>query len=95
MKIYQVISGQYQMEGGSRTYGDEWEQYLGADFSAAKRALTEELSVANNDEKYYTEGRIFEIGDDIDVTDKDELTNALCDCNGFDTFYSDFSTKEN
>lgn len=90
MKIYEVISGQYQMEGCSRTYGDEWVSYLGVDFSAAKRALTEESSTTRNNEKYYTEGRIFEIDDDVDVDDKDELTNALCDCCGFDTFYSDF-----
>ncbi len=94
MKIYKVISGQYQMEGSSRTYGDEWVSYLGVDFSAAKRALIEESSTTKNNEKYYTEGRIFEIDDDVDVDDKDELTNALCDCCGFDTFYSDFAITE-
>lgn len=90
MKIYEVTQGKYQKDG-SNPYGrgEEWPSYLGNDFEEAKKALVEELS-SGSDKDYYIEGRIYEIEDGVDVDDKDELADAICDCCGFDTFYSDF-----
>lgn len=89
MKIYEVTQGRYHKDGSNPyAYGDEWQSYLGNDLEEAKKAL-EELSTSD-DKHYYTEGRIYEIEDDVDVDDEDELINAICDCYGFDTFYSDF-----
>lgn len=34
----------------------------------------------------YVEARIYDIPDDTDVSDEDELNNALIDCCGYDTF---------
>lgn len=86
MLIYQVV------EISNGTMIEEWQEYLGTDFSKAKE-IKEQL--LNQNEKHLTkrekaiyqiEGRIFEFPDNIDFNDEDALTDALCEYSDYDTF---------
>ena len=86
MKIYQVVDGRaYDMT-------EEDIVYLGTDFEAAKEAK-ERVTYNNNNYltaseicRSYVAARIYEISDDIDLSDKNKVLDAICECCGCDTF---------
>jgi predicted nuclease with TOPRIM domain len=89
MKIYEVVTMEIRENGEP---GDEWQAYFGANYEEAKKALEKEKSNFTNyltaAEKAHTrvEGRFYKIDDSVDLSDKDEIENAVIDCIGYDTF---------
>jgi hypothetical protein len=90
MKYYIVGTRKYNTNHTDFT--DEWTSYSGFDYEEAKKALAEEQS---NYECYSTKqekathevfGEVYELPDDIDTTDKDAITDALCECCCCDDF---------
>lgn len=90
MKYYIVGTRKYNAKHTDFT--DEWTAYQGFDYEEAKKALAEEKS---NYECYSTKqekathevfGEVYELPDDLDTTDKDAVTDALCDCCCCDDF---------
>lgn len=84
MKFYEVVT--------ARKDGyDEWTEYEGFDREKALKALEdakwafEKYSTTKEKENQYVECRVYELPDDIDINDKDEITNAICECTGYDT----------
>lgn len=89
MKLYEVTSINIRNNG---EYGDEDQSYLGTDFKEAQKAYQEKCSdfknYLTNTEKKSTivEARVYDIDDTVDVSDEDELINAMYDCVGYDLF---------
>ena len=84
MKFYEVVT--------ARKDGyDEWTEYEGFDREKALKALEdakwafETYSTAKEKKNQYVECRVYELPDDIDINDKDEIINAICECTGYDT----------
>lgn len=83
MKLYNVVTA-------TKT-GDEWTEYDGFDRAKAVEVLEEaqwkfeKYSTAKEKENQYVECRVYDIPDDIDINDENEITNAICDCTGYDT----------
>ena len=83
MKLYEVVTA-------TKT-GDEWTEYEGFDRAKALEALEEakwnfeKYSTAKEKENEYVECKVYDIPDDIDINDKNEIINAICDCTGYDT----------
>lgn len=68
---------------------------MGPDYKKAICACDEALSnwerLDYRDKKESAiEGRIYEIPDDTDINDGDEIINAICDACGYDTFLSHY-----
>lgn len=86
MKIYQVVDGrQYDMT-------EEDIVYIGTDYEAAKEAK-ERVTFHNNNYlsareivHSYVAARIYEISDEVDLSDDEAVTDAICECVGYDTF---------
>lgn len=85
MKYYQI---------GTTSNGDEYVSYEGASLEEAKKALEDERYAFENLHPYdkkRTEvwGRVYDLPDDVNLNDEDELINAICDCLG----YNDLETE--
>ena len=86
MKIYQVVDGMEDV------ITEEDVVYFGTDFEAAKEA--KQRLIEHNDaylterekNRAYVEARIYEISDDADLSDDEAVTDAICECGGYDTF---------
>ena len=86
MKIYQVVDGR------EYTMTEEDLVYFGTDFEAAKEA--KQRLIEHNDaylterekNRAYVEALIYEISDDIDLSDDEAVTDAICECGCYDTF---------
>lgn len=65
---------------GNGEYGDEFDSYAGFDFEKIMEAYS---NVRSND-KYALEIRAYELPNDIDVNDEDEISNAIVECAGYD-----------
>lgn len=79
MKYFQV---------GTTSNGDEYVSYEGTSLEEAKKALEDERYAFENlhsRDKKYTEvwGRVYDLPDDVNLNDEDELINAICDCLGY------------
>ena len=88
MRVFEVVSIKIRANG---EYGDEYQSYLGFDFEKAEEAYKSEVSnyelLSESDKKSTCiEARVYAIDDTVDVNDVDELTNALCECIGYDFF---------
>lgn len=77
--------------------GDEYAEYLGADLNEALKAYDD---AKTNYDVYLTssektnaevEARVYEIADNVDIEDTDELTNAIIDCCGYDEFAKSYN----
>ncbi len=87
MKYYQVGSTKYAKLHTED--GDEFLSYEGISLEEAKKALEDEKyafeKLHNYDKKRTVVwGRVYDIPDDTDITDENELINALCECIGYD-----------
>ena len=84
MKFYEVVTA-------TKNGYDEWTEYEGVDRAKALEALEEakwkleKYSTAKEKENQYVECRVYDIPNDIDINDENEITNAICDCTGYDT----------
>lgn len=86
MKIYQVVDGMEDV------MIEEDVVYFGTDFKAAKEA--KQRLIEHNDayltkrekEVQFVEARIYEISDDVDLSDDEAVIDAICECGGYDTF---------
>lgn len=91
MKYYKIGSRKY-VNAKHTDYNNEWISYEGFDFSKAWKALLEEKSnyesylTKNEKELFEVLAEVYDLPDDIDTSDKDEVINALCDCCGYDDF---------
>lgn len=77
---------------------DEFDTYAGTDKEKALDAAKSDWNHLTNREKQnnFVEVREYDLPDDIDLDDRYELVNALCDCCGYDRvieFDYDFSRK--
>lgn len=85
MKYYIVGTRKYTNEKHT-DLTDEWTTYQGFDYEEAKKALAEEKSnyecYSTKQEKvmYEVFGEVYELPDDLDTSDEDAVTDALCDC---------------
>ena len=91
MKYYKIGSRKYANTKHT-DYNDEWISYEGFNFSEAWKALLEEksnyesYSTKNEKELFEILAEVYDLPDDIDISDEDEIINALCDCCGCDDF---------
>lgn len=76
MKVYQVTSI------ANNSYADEYDEYLGFDFEKFIEVAQDAKSSVQDG--YKLECRIYDIPDDTDIEDENELTDAMCDCQGYD-----------
>ena len=88
MKLYEVTTIKIRANG---EFGDEFQDFLGFDFEEAKLAKEEALkSFSRLPNRYQkstvVEARVYQIEDDVDVTDKDAIIDAMCDCGGYNLF---------
>ena len=60
---------------------DEWTEYEGLDFNEALRAYDRATAYTCHD----VEIRAYELPDDTDINDRDELINTICECVGYNT----------
>ena len=98
MKLYEVVDGRRYTDIYEAVYGrhhtatEEDVIYRGTDFEAAKEAKEEVTYHSNNyltaSEicRAYVGARIYEISDDVDLSDKFAALDAICECCGCDTF---------
>ena len=70
LKYYAVITN---------TDNDEWTEYEGVNLKEAKQAYNR----AKLQTAYNIEIREYELPDDTDINDRDELVNAICDAIGY------------
>lgn len=69
--------------------GDEFTSYEGTSFEDAKKALEnekwkfEKYLTQNEKKRTIVWGRVYDIPDDTDLNDEYALSNALCDCLGY------------
>lgn len=80
MKYYQV---------GTTSNGDEFVSYEGTSLEESKKALEDERYAFENlhpsDKKHTVVwGKVYDLPDDTDLNDEDELINAICECTGYD-----------
>lgn len=92
MKYYEVAEITLNLNSKGYEMGDEESSYMGPDYKKAICACDEALSnwdrLDYRDKKENAiEGRIYEIPDDTDINDEDEIINAICDACGYDTFF--------
>lgn len=93
MKYYKIGSRKYTNPKHT-DYNDEWTSYEGFDFWKAWKALQEEKAnyechlTKKEKELFEVLAEVYDLPDDIDTSDKDEVINALCDCCGYDDFSS-------
>lgn len=86
MKLYEVTT---VCEGDMI---EEFLFYFGTDFEAAKEAKKRLIDMndghltAREKEVQHVEARIWEVSDDLDLSDDDAVTDAICECGGYDTF---------
>lgn len=69
--------------------GDEFSSYEGTSLEEAKKALKNEKQAyeglhPSDKKRTVVWGRVYDIPDDVDLNDEDSLTNALCECTGYD-----------
>ena len=93
MKYYKV--GTRKFTNPKHTdYNDEWISYEGFDFCKAWKTLKEEKAnyechlTKKEKELFEILAEVYDLPDDIDTSDEDEVINALCDCCGYDDFSS-------
>lgn len=65
---------------------DEWTYYKGFDLEKATKTYYDYKGTEGKDK---IEARVYNIPDDTNIEDEDELTNAICDCLGYDPFIED------
>lgn len=91
MKYYVIGTRKYTNEKHT-DFTDEWTAYQGFDYEEAKKALAEEQSnihsYSTKQEKATHEvfGEVYDLPDDLNTSDEDEIINALCDCCCCDDF---------
>lgn len=95
MKYYEVTDITLNLNSKGYERGDEECSYMGPDYKKAICACDEALSnwehLDYRDKKESAiEGRIYEIPDDADINDEDEIINAICDACGYDTFFEHY-----
>lgn len=95
MKYYEVAEITLNLNSKGYETGDEESSYMGPDYKKAICVCDEALSnwerLDYRDKKESAiEGRIYEIPDDTDINDKDEIINAICDACEYDTFFSHY-----
>lgn len=85
-QIYEVVDVR------ERGMVEEYRYYLGTDFEASKQTKSDlitsnESHLTPREKKHaYVEARIYEISDDVDLSDDEAVTDAICECGGYDTF---------
>lgn len=90
MKLYEVTT--VEMNHDKNDIRAEYQFYFGTDFEAAKEAKKRLIDrndghlTAREKEVQYVEARIWEVSDDLDLSDDDAVTDAICECGGYDTF---------
>lgn len=90
MKMYEVTT--VELNHTKNDIIGEYPFYFGPDFEAAKKA--KEDLIAQNEghltprekERNYVEARIYEISDEVDLSDDEAVIDAICECGGYDTF---------
>lgn len=95
MKYYEVAEITLNLNSKGYEMGDEESSYMGPDYKKAICVCDEALSnwerLDYRDKKESAiEGRIYEITDDTDINDKDEIINAICDACEYNTFFSHY-----
>lgn len=88
MKIYEVTTVNLMTNG---ELGDEYQSYLGFDFDSALTAKSKALDdydrLSDYDKKRcIVECRVYNVPDDVNVNDEDDITEAICECIGYDEF---------
>lgn len=88
MKFYEICDVDVKNNG---EYGDElliWEGFnLEEALSKKAEALNDFDRKSNRDKQHSTiECRVYELPNDTDIEDEDELINAICDCGGYNEF---------
>lgn len=62
------------------TNTDEWTEYEGIDLNEALRAYERATAYTAHN----VEVRAYELPDDTDINDRNELIDAICECVGYD-----------
>ena len=71
MKYYTTITS---------NQNDEWTEYEGIDVNEALRAYERVKPYTS----YDIEIRVYELPDDTNISDRDELVDAICECDGYE-----------
>lgn len=95
MKYYEVTGITLNLNSKGYERGDEECSYMGSNYKKAICACDEALSnwerLDYRDKKESAiESRIYEIPDDTNISDEDEIINAICDACGYDTFFEHY-----
>lgn len=88
MRVFEVANIDLRNNG---EFGDETQEYFGTNIDDAReayqRACSYYDSLTDYDKKRTCiEARVYSIDGNVNVNDEDELTDALCDCIGYDFF---------
>ena len=95
MEYYEVVDITLNLNSKGNEMGDGDDLYMGTDYKKALCACEEALynwgrSDRRDQKKSAIEGRIYDIPDDTDINDEDEIINAICDACGYDTFFTHY-----
>lgn len=86
MKLYESVS--IKLRGSEP--GDEISLYTGTDEQKALDVAAADWKHLSKFDKEHSlvEVRVYEISDDTDINDEDDVVDALCDCFGYDVIAS-------
>lgn len=92
MKYYEVAEITLKLKSKGYEMGDEECSYMGPDYKKAICACNEAVSnwyrLDYRDKKESAiEGRVYEIPDDTNINNEDEIINAICNTCEYDTFF--------